>query len=166
ELQSLQEIYTSNEKLFNGAIKTLFARTLKSWHDESRMMDEERELDDSYREQLGIGASGIGKVLFESKIESLVSRLPMIGIRFEFNDGGVTVNINGRVFSYPDPLKSVYGHFDFPRPVPMIITPGTLSAGTVFVAGTDGPWLTDFLRAGPAPLASNHVALEAAIRFD
>jgi DNA-binding response OmpR family regulator len=166
ELHPLADLYNANEKQFNAAVKTLLSNTLQAWHQKTRLVEDEKPLDDFYRERSGPDLRQSGYERLRAKVESLGNRLPLLGSRVSFDGDSVKLDLGGATLSYPDPLPALFAPWDFPQPVSLIITPGEISVDSVFTAGPDGVWLTDFVAAGPAPLVWNHVALEAAIRFD
>jgi len=95
------------------------------------------------REALSLGPTDI-----ELSLAELIVRLP-----------------NGHTVFCPNPLLHLHEAGEG-QPVICRITPGTLSGDNILVDQEGHTWLTDFARAGPAPLLWDFVSLEAAIRFD
>jgi DNA-binding response OmpR family regulator len=166
-VHSLAELYRSgSDKALIAALKTVYERTLTEWHQEKRILEENRTIDELYRERLGFKADRASQGAFKERVQALVRQIPTLGVVIECVSGSLIISFGEQSFSYPDPTSVLYQSFDIGRPALLMNSPGILSGENILSDAGERVWVTDFAAAGLAPLLWNFVALEAAIRFD
>jgi DNA-binding response OmpR family regulator len=164
---SFVELYRAGpEKLFNTALTTLFQKTLATWHQEKRIPEASKTLDQLYGERLGLTQERVSSTALDERVQLLCRQVPTLGPKIESASGVLTIRFDGQSFSYLDPTSMLYEMSSIGQPVMLMNTPGTLSGDNVLTDASGRAWLTDFAGAGRAPLLWNFVTLEAAIRFD
>jgi DNA-binding response OmpR family regulator len=165
--RSLRELYrTDTGKIFNSVITTLYEQTLADWSQEKLLTEDAQTLDELYRDRLGLTPTQIDQSAVVARVESLIRKLPVLGMGVELNDGQLTLRFNGVYFSYPEPTRLLNPASSVGSPVLLVNTPGLLTGENILTDRSDQVWLTDFGEAGLSPLFWNYVTLEAAIRFD
>ena len=165
-VRTLKDLYRSETRAFNEAVKTLYDQALAEWSAGKKEIEESRALDVLYCAGLGLNPAQIDRAALNAKIQSLIRRIPILGLRAELRDGELKLRFNESSFSYPDPTPFIFKASSVGQPVVLANTPGALSGDNVLIDRDGRVLLTDFAGAGPAPSLWNYVTLEAEVRFD
>lgn len=165
QVTSFREMYrTASERAFGAALSGLLEETLGSWHQGKRVADEEVTLGEAYRRLLDL--DGDRRAALEERVSFLTRQIPTLGPEVSRGGGRLTLRFGGQTYAYPDPLSALDRGVDSGGPTLLMKTPGLLTGENVLAAPDGRTWLTDFSRAGLAPVLWNYVTLEAAVRFD
>ena len=142
----------------------LVQHTLVAWHQDRRLREEGKTLDDVYRERLQWTPETPEQ--FAACIQALVHQLPTVGPGITHTAGQLTLHVPGQTYTYPEPVSTLSQSSPIGQPVLLTHTPGRLSGDNILADAQGRTWLTDFAEAGLAPWLWNVVALEATVRFD
>jgi len=158
--------HSSSERVFSSAVTHLFQETLADWHQNRLIPKEDKELDEIYRERLGLTKESMSLAAFQERVEHIVRQAPTLGIEMKRQSERFNIRFGNQVFSYPDPTIMLHHAFHSDQPTLLIKSPGRLSGNNVLADLYSKTWLTDFSEAGLTPLLWNFVAIESTIRFD
>jgi len=160
----LGEVFLNGpNKVFTSAIETLMEKTLPGWHRHTRLLTTQ-PLKESYRLRACLPEATL-PVVFHNAVRDLAQPATTLGVTLRCESGQLKIRIAGQEYSYPDPTELLQGNDDS-RAALVFVSPGRLDGQTIWVDPDAHPLLTDFLCAGPAPVLSHCVELEAAVRFD
>lgn len=168
QVQTFEAFYRTNKAAqIRDVVRHLVQTTLAAWHQEGRILEERKSLEQLYRERLGLDQDALPPQRFQEQAQVLVKESLSLGpTQMWLSAEELTLRFpNGQVVSYPNPIPHLYENQN-DHPVPCRISPGTLNSSNILVDQKARTWLTDFAQAGPAPLLWDFVSLEAAIRFD
>jgi len=103
--------------------------------------------------------------LFSATVDAIRTPVAGLGILFEVAEGMHKVWLKAREHVFPNPDQVLAAQVVV-HPTPICLGPGILDGENILVDDHGQVALTNFGEAGPAPLSSAFVELEAAIRFD
>jgi DNA-binding response OmpR family regulator len=153
------------------AVDDLFGVSLLPWHQRPRVQ-EDRSLNEVYREGLGFGQSKEDRRLLEESVENLCGQALSAGLphveatryrlTFHLPDDGPLELPHPAVFVFPDDEQTEIG-----PPALCGINLGAVRCDRILVDGrSQQTWPLDFSQIGPSPVLDDYVSLEASILFD
>lgn len=170
-VQSLKDRFrTDSEKAFQATLTTLLQKILVAWQQEQSFRENTKTLAEVYAERIAWPQKNLTQQALEDRVEVLLYQVPtqasLQGVQLSRASRLLTVRFHERIYTYPDPFTAFPWKVESKQPVLLVNTPGELAGETIFSGEEGRAWLTDFSRAGLAPLLWNFIALEALLRFD
>ncbi len=165
---NLKEAYSqSSESQFALVVQSLFSGTLRDWQANRFKNDEQRTLDQIYRELTLPEPVRSSPQSLAEKLKTLLPRIPAGKFSITREDGKFQFRLNAHAPSpaCADPFELIYQPLPRKDAVQLIHSPVRLTGQNILTDGQQ-TWLTDFSAADYAPAHWNFLELEAAIRFD
>jgi DNA-binding response OmpR family regulator len=152
-------------------VDDLFGVSLSPWHQQPRTQ-ENRSLNELYRERLGLSQSKEDRRMLEESVEKLCEQALTIGLpqveatryrlTFHLPDDEPLELPHPAVFVFPDNEQTEIG-----LPVLCGINVGAVQCDRILVdSRSQQTWPLDFSQIGLSPVLDDYVSLEASILFD
>jgi DNA-binding response OmpR family regulator len=165
--QSLAEFFPhASERVLQAAVLDLMQSSLAAWHSGHPVLQQGDRLVQAYLKDLELGSEAQVLGFFRESLPPLLPPLLEIGIRVVSEDQRLSITTGGRINVYPIPSLSPRQQSTFSAPVLCWVSPGLCRAETIWIESSGRTLLTDYRVAGPRPVLSDFISVEAIIRFD
>jgi DNA-binding response OmpR family regulator len=152
-----------------ATLSTLYEMTLSPWYERGRYFEENRSLQELYRDWLKLPATPAFKTELESRVEGICREIFFRGLgQFDYSPHKITFHLSAdSSVTYRNPASKVHDlHLFGNTPVLCGVTHGKVDADSILVDYRGWTWLLDFGHAGFGPLLCDFVLLETAIKLD
>lgn len=164
-IQSLLDLYrVGPEKTFNAAMDNLYRETLKNWHQDKLIKNNEDAKNILYSERLYLADFDLQQI--EDLAGGIVSLIPVLEARMTRTTDSLSIHFRNQSFDHPNPIPVLAKMLAIEEQGMFTTVPGFLSGENILTDSTGRTWLTDFADAGLAPVLWNYTSMEAMIRYD